>query len=140
MNMVIPDDGKLKIADWAFANDGSSLPDMTLHLYQNNYTPDNASVLASFTESTFTGYAEVPILRAEFTTITLVSHVAYAIRSSAPQFTCSAGGPQTAYGWYLTSDDDDTVIAAQKFDTVRSMAAGAVESIDPFQIGLQTLH
>jgi hypothetical protein len=139
MNMVCPNAGKLKVSDWAFVNDGSSLPDWTLHLYQNDYTPDNASVLASFTESSFTGYLSVPILRSEMGAPTLESNIAYTERDTPPEFECTGGGSQTAYGWYLTSDDDDTVIFAQRFDTPRVMSTGATESIDPFRIGLKTL-
>lgn len=140
MLMVCPNDGKLKVSDWAFVNDGSSLPDWTLHLFKNDYTPDDDSVLVDFTESTFTGYATVPILRAEMGAPAIDTNVAYTTRDTAPEFTCSGGSPENAYGWYLTSDDDDTVIFAQRFDTPRVMAPGALERIDPFKIGLATME
>jgi len=137
MLMVIPNDGKKKWEEGA-AKDGGTPPDWTLHLYQNSYTPDDSSVLSDFTESTFGGYAPVAILRSEMGAPAITANVAYTTRSTAPTFTCSSGSPENCYGWYLTSDDDDTVIAAQKFNTVRSMTALAIEAIDPFKIALKT--
>lgn len=140
MNMVCPDEGKTKILDLAIHDDGTGVEDWFLNLYQNNYTPDDAATLASFTQSTFTGYAPVNVTRATMGSPVIVAHVAHRTRSTVPVFTCSAGGPQNAYGWYLVGQLSGIVYFAQRFDVVRSMGAGVSESIDPFVIGLQTLH
>ena len=139
-NMVIPDEGKTLMLDLAIHDDGSLQEDMTLELYQNDYTPVNGSTAANFTASTFTGYAPVTVTRATMGTPAIVANVAYRERSAVPVFTCSAGGPQNAYGWFLRGAVSNTVYAAQRFDAVRVMSAGVSESIDPFRLGLQTLH
>lgn len=138
--MVIPDEGKLKLAYWQFGTDGSDLPNFTLHLYDNDYTPDDDTTASDFTEATFTGYAAIAILRSEFGAPAIIAHVAYITRTPVPSFECTAGGPDLVYGWYLLTDDDDTVIAAQRFDVPRSMSAGAEEFLDPFRIGTKTLE
>lgn len=140
MNMVAPDAGKLALLYWLFGSDGSDLPDMTIHGFKNDYTPVNGSLLANFIESDFPGYSALAILRANFGAPFLVANVAYIEQSVAPLFDCSGGTGQNMYGWYLTEDVDDTVVLAQRFDTPRNMTNGSQESIDPFRIGLQTLH
>ena len=137
-NMLIPDEGKLLWLYWALCTDGSDLEDFTLRLYKNNFTPDDNTVLADFTEATFGGYGAVGIARASMGTPTIVSHVAESTRSSAPVFTCTSGSSQTVYGWYLESNTTNKCVATQAFDTPRVMSPGATESIDPFKMDLKT--
>jgi hypothetical protein len=137
-NMVIPNEGKLLWLEWALTGDGSSLEDFVVRLYSNNYTPVDGSTLANFTEATFTGYTELDIMRSDFSTPVIVANVAEAQTSVPPEWTCTGGAAQDIYGWYLVGVDSGKVLAAQRFDAVRTMAAGATETLDPFKIKLKT--
>lgn len=139
MNMVIPNSGKLKLNYWMLKSDGSDLTDFELRLYSNNFTPVDGSTTVDFTEATFPGYAPLTIDRADFDGPAIIDDVAYVTALPTPEWTCSGGGGQLIYGWYLVTLDDDTLIAAQKFDTPRNMTSGATEKLDPYSIGLKTL-
>lgn len=43
------------------AHDGGGAAEWVVHLYKNNFTPLEGSVLGSFTEADFSGYAPLPI-------------------------------------------------------------------------------
>jgi hypothetical protein len=137
-NMVIPNEGKEVLLDLAIHDAGAALEDWSLDLYQNNYTPVDASTLADFTPSTFTGYVAVPITRAEMGGAAVVANVAERTRSVPPEFVCTGGTSQNAYGWFLTGEISGKVYAAQRFDTVRVMGPGATQTIDPFKFKLKT--
>lgn len=127
--MVVPDEGKILWLYWALCTDGSDLEDFTLKTFQNDYTPDDSSTASSFTVSSFTGYSNVSIARSSLPTPTITSHVAITTRSAVPTFTCTAGAGQNMYGWYLVGASSGKVVAAQRFDNPRVMAAGAQEQI-----------
>ena len=139
MNMVIPNEGKEKLLDWAIHDDGTGLEDYSLRLFKNNVPVANDSTLATFTQADFVGYANLSVTRAQMGSPAIVSNVAYRTRSSVPTFSCTGGSPQMVYGWILVSVLSGLVLAGQNFDTPRVMSSGATESIDPFKIGLQTL-
>lgn len=139
-NMVIPDVGKERLIEWMLSTEDASFGDLDVALYTNNYTPVDGSIFSSFTAASFTGSSPIAIHRSDWTGPTLTSHVAYMTLPTPPAWTCTAGGPQTCYGWFLYDPSDDTVIAAQKFAVARVMDTGSIESLNPFQIGLQTLH
>lgn len=137
MLMVIPDEGKNLWLDRALGRVGADTS-WRIRLYQNNYTPVDGSTLASFTESTFTGYSQVTVTEGAFGAAVVTANVAEANTSSPPTYTCTGGSAQNAYGWYMVGVTTGKVYAAQKFDNVRSMAPGAVEELDPFQFSLKT--
>jgi hypothetical protein len=138
MNMVIPNEGKELLLYWALGTDGSDLEDFILRLYKNDYTPVDGSSGANFTVSDFDGYMDLPILRANFDPVAIVANVAEIEYDTVPEFVCTGGAAQNAYGWYLLGDTSGKVIAAQRFDSPRSMAPGATERLDPFKIKLKT--
>jgi hypothetical protein len=139
MNMVIPDVGKELLITWMLQLESGSFGDMKIALFQNNITPDDASVFGDFTPAAFTGSTPVDIARADWSGPTLVSHVAYMTLPTAPQWVCTGAGPETCYGWYLYEVASNTVVAAQLFDAPRVMDVGATEKLDPFKIGFKTL-
>jgi hypothetical protein len=136
-NMVIPNEGKLLWAAWAF-RDTSGFDDWRLALFQNNLTPVDGSVKADFTESTFTGYSPVSIARGAMGAPAIVANVAVCTLSTVPTFTCTAGSGQLAYGWFLWAFTANKVLAAQRFDAARNMSANTIERIDPFALRLKT--
>ena len=136
--MVIPNEGKLLWLNWALVDNAGGIEGFTIELYQNNYTPVDGSTLASFTASTFAGYVAETCARSDFGPPALVGNVAYSTLSFDPTFTCTAGGPQSAYGWFMYGAISQKVYAAARFDVTRSMSAGAKEELSPFAIGLKT--
>jgi len=52
MSLKVPNVGELVLLDKLLAAD-----DYTLHLYKNNYTPVDGSVIGDFTEADFSGYS-----------------------------------------------------------------------------------
>jgi hypothetical protein len=97
-----------------------------VHLYKNNFTPTAASVLADFTEATFTGYAAVQV-NSKFASVYKVIDGEYQTDSSAFTFNCTGGSSQDAYGWYLTFYDGvaTTVRKSGKFTTPLTFVNGS---------------
>ena len=96
---------------------------LTLKLFKTNVTPGDASVAGDFTESTFTGYAAITLIGANWVITTnsgsTPSQAAYAEQT----FTSSAA--QTAelcYGYYIVGATSGTLHAAEKFATAQSIA------------------
>lgn len=136
---VIPDEGKILLAQRALQTTGAAVEDYVLKGYSNNYTPVNGSVAGSFTESAFTGYASVSITHASFPAPTITSNVAYSTSSTPGAFTCTGGAAENMYGVYLVGATSGKVIAAARFDNVRSMSPSATETVT-VTLGAQTLH
>lgn len=138
MNMVLPDEGKVKILDELFRTT-TAREDFVLDLFQNDVVVNDLSTFTDFTVSTFTGYAQVSIPRSSFSAAVIVGGVGAITKSAAPTFTCTGGSAQNAYGWILRGASSGVIYAGQNFDAVRSISAGATESIDPFTIKDKTL-
>lgn len=138
MLMVIPDAGKALWLTWALSSDGSDFEDFVITLFQNDYVPDDDSVVADFDDADFDGADPIILTRADFTDPTTTAHVAESEGVPAPEWTFGAGSPQTVYGWYMIGADSNTVLAAQRFDTARIMNVGATEKLDPFKFKLKT--
>lgn len=137
MLMVIPNEGKKQWLSRMI--DGGAVEDLIIGLYQNNYTPVDASTVTDFAPSTFTGYNELLLPPADWNAPVIIGGIAYISTLINPVFTCTAGGPQDAWGWYLREDTSDIIMAAARFNAVRVMAAGASEVLNPFRLGLKTL-
>jgi hypothetical protein len=105
---VWADDGILELI--AAISVGTVPAGFNMHLYTNNLTPTTSTVLADFTEATFTGYTSVAV--SVVTGPLVFGHYASVIFSPAG-FTISAG-TQNIYGWYLTDDTDTILIASQR--------------------------
>lgn len=136
--MVIPNEGKLLWLDQALSLNGAGGENFLLALYQNNYTPVDASTIGSFTQATFPGYADVPLTRASFGTSALVGNIAYSTYPSVPTYTCSGGGGQIVYGWVMYGASSNKVYAAGLLSASRNMVTGAVLTLNPFRIGQET--
>lgn len=138
MNMVCPDEGKELFLAILFSIGGETAGALTLHGFQNNYTPDDDTTVSSFVESTFTGYGSIAVVPGDWSAPAIVSHVAETERSPVPTWSCVGGSAQDLWGWYLTDDSAGVVVLAQRFDSVRSMVPGAVESLNPFKVKLKS--
>jgi len=138
VNMVIPNEGKALLATMCFAYPVPVTEDFVVDLYQNNYTPTDSSTASSFTVAAFTGYAQVAVARSTFGTPGIVANVAQITSSVSPLFTCTGGGGQTVYGWYMRGATSNKVYAAAAFDTPRVLNPIASELLQPFTINLKT--
>lgn len=136
MNMVVPNLGKELFLRLCLGTQAPE-PGFIVHLYQNDYTPADASDVPDFIESNFTGYAAQAVLRTSFT-FGVVSNVAVAISSTPPEYTSLGAVSQTVYGWYMTDSTSSVVLAAQRFEAPRVMSLGTTERLDPFAFKLKT--
>lgn len=83
-----------------------------LHLFKNNYTPTNATILANLTESTFAGYAAVDLIT--WAAPSVAAHVA-TMSAAARTFTRSSSGTgEPVYGYFVTLADDTTLLWAER--------------------------
>ncbi len=138
--IVIPNEGKTLLDEMSFADPSAITEDFVVDVYSNNYTPVNGSTGSDFTVATFTGYAQVSVPRASFGAAAIVANVAEITSSVIPTFSCSAGGGQTCYGWFMRGASSGKVYAAQLFSVARLLNAGASVLLNPFKLKLQTLH
>jgi hypothetical protein len=87
--------------------------DLRLRLFQSNTTPAETDVAGTYTESSFTGYANISLTGANWTiTAGAPSHADYAQQS----FTSSANQTaQQVYGYYLTRVTGGELMWAERF-------------------------
>ena len=109
--LVVPTVGQLAQAgDYQAAWNTNNLK---LHLYSNNYTPVAGSLLANFTEATFSGYAAQTITAWQ-SPIT-VSGRAQLTASALYTFTKSTGAVgNNIYGYYVTDSTGTTLKWAER--------------------------
>lgn len=139
MNMVIPDEGKLKWLKWAVTSAAVETDSYQVDLFKNDYMPVAASTRASFVACDFAGYEEQRVYREDGSDPVIVVDAAETTFATPPTYTCTGGVPQTAYGWVMIDNESEIVLAAQRFDVPRLMAPGAVLTLDPFTLKLRTL-
>lgn len=113
--VIIPNASSLAILQELIAT-GNLLDGVKLRLFQNDFTPVPASVLADFTIATFTGFA---------TSTAVVWGTPYYQQDGTPNVagdlkTFAAGSPLTVtnviYGWYLIDGAASVWLAAYRFD------------------------
>lgn len=105
------------------------LETLTYHLFQNNLTPTAASRIGDFTESTFPGYASeaTPIWSAP----ALVGGVAETT-SAQITFSCTGGGGQNVYGYYVTDAGNTLVYSERYAGAPVNMVNGAAYAVNPY--------
>ena len=95
MALNVPDVGENLILDMIVNKVAAQ--NLVLKLFKNNITPADTDVAATYTESTFTGYASITLAGASWN-----SAAAGSISFSAQQsFTCSGASSESVYGYYL---------------------------------------
>ena len=111
MTLLVPNVGAQEILRRAL--NYSATGDVSLRLFQNDYTPVEGSVVGDFTVATWTGYANKTLTGASWTvTLADPSEASYAIQT----FTSSAGSQNQAnYGYYITNAAGTVLIYAERF-------------------------
>lgn len=85
--------------------------DLVLHLFTNNYIPDENSVLGSFTEASVQGYAPITLEGSSWT----VGTVGGVSEASHPQITFTLEEAVTCYGYYVTDLAGTGLIWCERF-------------------------
>ena len=102
-----------------------------LKLFQNNYTPDQATVTASLTEANFTNYVAKTLTRAGWNSAVVVTGDAQSsYGSSAQTWTCGASG-NTVYGYWIEGATSGVALWAERFAVARVVASGDVLNLTP---------
>ena len=113
MALVVPDVGEVRMAKLFVNNLATTGENVVLRLYKTNVTPGNSDTTASYTESTFTGYAAVTCTSGSWTITggapTTVN------QTSATTFTVSGTTSETCYGYFVTAANSSTLCWAEKF-------------------------
>ena len=131
MPLVVPDSGELRLLDTLLKLALSQDENQILKLYQNNVTPTQDSVPASFTEANFTGYAARTLLRSGWNNAVTVSNKAESSFGSTPQsWTCGTTG-NTINGYWVEGSTSGKCLWAERFSTSRVLASGDVLNITP---------
>lgn len=116
MSLVVPNIADLQMLKYVvnfIATDGDTPPsggNRLLRLYTNNLTPGKSTVLGDITEATEAGYAPLVLVGTNWTIATNlgVNTASYALQT----FTFTEA--VTAYGYYLTTQDDE-LLWVEKF-------------------------
>lgn len=109
MTLLVPNAGANEMLARAVNKNASD--NLKLRLYENNYTPVEASVVGDFTEATFSGYAAITLTGASWTMTTADPAVAdYAQQT----FTATAAG-NSVYGYYVTNNAGTICVWAERF-------------------------
>jgi hypothetical protein len=112
MPIVITNNGEL-LALKALLNNTAG-QNVYLRLYENDYTPVEASVTADFTEATFTGYAQKTLTGSDWTFTS--GAPSDATGTAVQTFTSSAGSQDKyVYGYYYVQVTSGLCIAAERF-------------------------
>lgn len=111
MALLVPDQGE-QIALEAMVGKTAG-QNLILRIFQNNYTPVEATTEANVTEATFTGYAAITLVAANWVYASgNPSSLSYAQQT----FTSSAGAQnQATYGYYLTQATSGKLVWAERF-------------------------
>lgn len=90
---------------------------MTIRLYGNNKTPAPGDSVAGYTEIAGGGYANKPIVFANWGINTTLQDYPLATYNTVQLwvFTGPISAPGTIYGWYLTRNSDGLLLAAERF-------------------------
>jgi hypothetical protein len=116
MAIVVPDVGEVTLLENIKTSYSNSFH---LHLYKNNFTPVEASVLGDFTEADFSGYATQAF---GFTTALTVAGISYIVGSPLMWQQNGGGTSNTIYGYYVTDNSNTILLWAERFSSSKSMA------------------
>ena len=121
--------------DALIAEDGM-LDAETVHMFDNNYTPDIGTIVGDLMEATFPGYATSTAV--EWGAVYNIEG-GKAVQGDRKQFTASGAvdPQQTVYGYYLMSGDvSPKYLGAERFDTpvALALAGDAVGVVPSFSV------
>lgn len=111
MPLIVPLVGEAAFLEWAFRTHD---PDLTIHLYQNNYTPVAGSTITDFVEATFDGYS--PYVLGGWDPPAADGFGRYYTSPDEVTWTRGPAPPaEQIYGYYVTNVTYDIVWWAERF-------------------------
>lgn len=127
MALVVPDISEPVLLEYMLKT--TSFPNYVIKLYTNNYTPAQGTLLADFTEATFTGYTGTTFARSAWGTAS-ANPVTNKGEISANQVSWTAGSSETVYGYYVVSDDGSPkLLWAELFDSSKALQTNDILNI-----------
>lgn len=121
--IVVPDEGKLFLLDLLLRTDPAEIGNVWLRLFKNDATLTALTVRDDLTESNFSGYSPVELVRADWTAPVINDDRAESVWGDSLVSFFASSGSQDCYGYMVTDADDNFVLWAEK--------RAAVFSIDP---------
>jgi hypothetical protein len=122
VTIYVPDSGIQVIA--SLVCNAGAIEGFYFHLYTNDYTPSDSTVIGDFTELTsgeFPGYSAQ--YYNSFAAATVTGHVATCTGSTITWTPSSnPASPVTIYGYYAVSAYDGTLIFCERFSTPFTIA------------------
>lgn len=123
---VIPDNGKTGFMGAILKAISSGANTATVHLFQNNITPDSSTVIGTFVEATAGGMGSQPTPSATDSGV-IPGGIDNWIFGPMTWTATGSGLPQTIYGYWVDFVDPTTGLAAmlwaQRFDTPQALTA-----------------
>ena len=118
MALVTPDVGEVSLLT-EFLGNGE---DWILHLYSNDVTPNEDTVLGDLTEANYAGYSAPTLTRSvsgsTWETPTTTANVTSSrYNPSTPQSFQSSSGTQQVFGWYATGATSGNLLMVERFAT-----------------------
>lgn len=111
MTLVVPNDGEAIALEYLVNKDAPE--DLVLRLFKNDITPGESDTAASYTEATFTGYAEKDLAGASWTTTKgAPSNVIFAKQTFASTADQTL---ENIYGYYYVRKTSLDLVAAERF-------------------------
>lgn len=120
MALLVPDVGEVELLSRMLNKNAPA--DVVLRLYTNNRTPAEADTVASYTESTGTGYSAITLTGASWTVATAAGTTT---GEYAQQTFTYTGAEANIYGYYVTDATPTDLLWAEIFsDGPYSIPAG----------------
>jgi hypothetical protein len=130
MPLVTPDLGEIELFNKMLKNALVVDETYTLRLYRNDVTPTKDTVAADFTATTFTGYSEQILTRANWSDA--VTNPDDKAESAYPQlsWTCGTTG-DTIYGYWVIGSSSGVCLWAERFNSPRILAQSDIFKLTP---------
>lgn len=107
MALLFPNVGKNLVAEMVVNK--TAAQNLILKLYKSNTTPSNTDTAASYTVADFTGYANITLTGATWTSN------GSGVASYAQQtFTCSGASSNTIYGYFVVQTTSGVLVYAER--------------------------
>lgn len=124
MSKIVVNTGKLWMGSLCMEAGHPQLDgNVRLHLFDNNFTIAENTVIGDLTEIAFTGYADVLLSDAVDGGIDSNDRDTWTWPNATFTATSSSGLPVTAYGYYVTDSAGTTLLWAENFASPYEFAA-----------------
>jgi hypothetical protein len=109
MHQIYPNAG---LVEWLHRMIGDGV---NYHLYDNDFTPDQGTILTDLNEASFSGYAPAGKVSSDFQDIGIVNNNGL-IMATPAAFSNTSGLDAQVYGYFVTNGANDILLAVGRFD------------------------